>query len=216
MKFRNIFHRKEKSSASAKASTSNPDSEVSPDKSSSGHSNNSSCSSKHSNCSGHHRAFTDWRLEDENQKLTEAFQIIDKNGDGKISHEELKAMWAKLGEKVTEQELRAMVQEVDANGDGEIELDEFITLNRNFGLGLDDAEHHSEEVHLAFNLADVNRDGRISVDELQGVMKKLGMKITAAESCAMLTFADSDHDCLLNYEEFERLMKSNVFASSTH
>ncbi|OAE27292.1 hypothetical protein AXG93_4363s1050 [Marchantia polymorpha subsp. ruderalis] len=129
----------------------------------------------------------------EHQQLIEAFNIIDKNGDGKISHQELRAMWATLGEKVTNEELRLMVQEVDVNGDGEIDLGEFIILKSKFGLGSDDVEQRSAELRIAFSIADADRDGHISAPDLQKLMKRLGKKkVTIAECSVMLQCVDSD------------------------
>ncbi|BBN09400.1 hypothetical protein MPTK1_4g19500 [Marchantia polymorpha subsp. ruderalis] len=149
----------------------------------------------------------------EHQQLIEAFKIIDKNGDGKISHQELRAMWATLGEKVTNQELRLMVQEVDVNGDGEIDLGEFIILKSRFGLGSDDVEQRATELRVAFSVADADRDGHISASDLQKLMKRLGKKkVTIAECYVMLQCVDSDGDNLIDFREFEKLMTSAIFS----
>ncbi|BBN09399.1 hypothetical protein MPTK1_4g19490 [Marchantia polymorpha subsp. ruderalis] len=144
----------------------------------------------------------------EHQQLIEAFKIIDKNGDGKISHQELRAMWATLGEKVTNQELRLMVQEVDVNGDGEIDLGEFIILKSRS----EDVEQRARELRVAFSVADADRDGHISASDLQKLMKRLEKKVTIAECYVMLQCVDSDGDNLIDFREFEKFMTSAIFS----
>jgi len=63
----------------------------------------------------------------------QAFRIFDRNGDGKISKEELKGMLSNDGASVAEQsarDLAEVMQEIDANGDGEIDFQEFMAMMR--------------------------------------------------------------------------------------
>ncbi|KAG6557362.1 hypothetical protein Mapa_001292 [Marchantia paleacea] len=123
-------------------------------------------------------------------------------------------MWASLGEKVTNEELRLMVQEVDVNGDGEIDLGEFVILNTKFALGFDDVEERAAKLRVAFSVADADRDGHISASDLQKLMKRLGKKkVTIAECSVMLKCVYSDGDSLINSQEFEKLMTSSIFSS---
>lgn len=50
----------------------------------------------------------------------QAFYVFDKDGDGKISAEELKHVMLNLGEKLTDEELDEMIKEADIDGDGEV------------------------------------------------------------------------------------------------
>lgn len=67
----------------------------------------------------------DGNAEDE---MLEAFQIFDTDGNGNISADELRQIMANLGEKLTEEEVEAMVKEADIDGDGEINYDEFVRM----------------------------------------------------------------------------------------
>ncbi|OAE26949.1 hypothetical protein AXG93_2277s1020 [Marchantia polymorpha subsp. ruderalis] len=152
-------------------------------------------------------------FEREQQNVHEAFRIIDKNGDGKISQDELGAMWERLGEKVTDEELRLMVEQADTNGDGVIDLDEFVILSRNIGLGGHDhdLEKRAEELRLAFNVADSDRDGFISAADLQKLMRRLGKrKATIRETTTMVKCVDSDGDSKIDYQDFEKLIRPPV------
>ncbi|KAL2643791.1 hypothetical protein R1flu_011378 [Riccia fluitans] len=145
------------------------------------------------------------------KRMVEAFRIIDKDGDGKISMAELGLMWHSLGENITDEELFYMIRDADSDGDGLIDFQEFAKLQKI--MGMEDDEEMSREIKLAFNVADVDHSGRISAAELQKVLKQLGQqKVTLAECVDMCNLVDDDGDGMISYEEFERLMKSTAFA----
>jgi len=62
------------------------------------------------------------------QELREAFKVFDKNGDGKISAEELKEVMGNLGETLTEDEIGQMIMEADTNKDGYVDYEEFCRM----------------------------------------------------------------------------------------
>ena len=57
-----------------------------------------------------------------------AFKVFDKNGDGKISKEELKHVMCNVGEKLSDEEAEEMIKEVDVNADGYIDYNEFVKM----------------------------------------------------------------------------------------
>jgi len=61
-----------------------------------------------------------------------AFSVFDINGDGKISHEELRRVLGSgdMGELMTDEDTAALLREVDTNGDGKIDFDEFMMTMR--------------------------------------------------------------------------------------
>ncbi|CAN6303766.1 unnamed protein product [Urochloa humidicola] len=59
------------------------------------------------------------------EKLREAFDVIDKDQDGYISATELRQVMTNLGEKVTDQEVEEMMREADTDGDGRVSFEEF-------------------------------------------------------------------------------------------
>ena len=61
--------------------------------------------------------------------LEVVFKILDRNGDGVIQAEELKAIAMQVfGQELSEDEVQKNINEADTNGDGVIQLSEFIEV----------------------------------------------------------------------------------------
>ena len=71
---------------------------------------------------------------DPDKELREAFKVFDKDGNGTISKVELKHLMSNLGQKLSDEELDAMMGEVDTDGNGEIDFDEFKQMMVSFIL----------------------------------------------------------------------------------
>jgi len=63
---------------------------------------------------------------DKNLKL--AFEFFDKDGSGKISHDEIKEALCKDAEGKDNEIIQNIIKEIDVNGDGQIEFHEFKSL----------------------------------------------------------------------------------------
>ncbi|KAL3232682.1 Cell division control protein 31 [Nakaseomyces bracarensis] len=61
-------------------------------------------------------------------EIKRAFQLFDKNGDKKISVQDLRAVAQELGENLTMEECNAMIDEFDMDEDGAINEEEFIAI----------------------------------------------------------------------------------------
>ncbi|VDI22692.1 Hypothetical predicted protein [Mytilus galloprovincialis] len=53
-------------------------------------------------------------------EVRDAFRLFDKNGDGYVTASELKTILSNNGEKISDEELDAMVKDADVDGDGKI------------------------------------------------------------------------------------------------
>ncbi|KAI9275435.1 hypothetical protein BDA99DRAFT_555229 [Phascolomyces articulosus] len=62
------------------------------------------------------------------QELMDAFNTFDQDGDGVITHQELRLTLQQLGEPVTEQEAKDIIAEVDENKDGVVNFSEFLHM----------------------------------------------------------------------------------------
>jgi calmodulin len=138
-------------------------------------------------------------------EFREAFNIFDKDGDGRITAKELGTVMRSLGQNPSEAELQDMVNQVDLDGNGTIEFDEFLyMMSRQMRDG--DTE---EDIKAAFRVFDKDGDGKITTAELTHIMKNLGEPLTQEEVDEMIAQADTNKDGIIDYGEFVHLMLSS-------
>lgn len=133
-----------------------------------------------------------------------AFEIFDKDRDGKISKKELGTVMRNLGQSPTEVELTEMINEVDIDGNGTIDFREFLGL---MVRKMKDSDIN-EELLEAFKVFDRDGNGFITSHELKNVMITLGEYLTPDEVDELVKEADLDGDGQIDYEEFIKLMMS--------
>ena len=99
--------------------------------------------------------------------LREAFQTLDKNGDGKVSREELLAKYREtMSSGSAEKEVADIMTRVDTNNSGFIDYTEFLAAS------LDKAKHLSQQnLETTFSLFDKDGSGKISAEELRGMLE---------------------------------------------
>ena len=61
-------------------------------------------------------------------ELEEAFKEMDKDNSGKLSVDEIKAQYAKLGMQISDDALEKTISKADADGDGKISYAEFLDI----------------------------------------------------------------------------------------
>ncbi|CAA2981257.1 probable calcium-binding CML36 [Olea europaea subsp. europaea] len=136
-------------------------------------------------------------------ELKQAFEMIDREGSGKVKKEELKNLLSCVGaEPPSQEELTMMLNEVDRDGDGCISLEEFYAIGSAFGP-------HAWETELreTFDFFDSDRDGKIAAEELLNVFKTIGDSQCTLEDCRrMIRGADGNGDGFVCFEDFRRLM----------
>jgi len=86
-------------------------------------------------------ATLDKKLYLQEQQCWSAFRVFDRNGDGRISLEELKHVLnsGDVSDAFAGQDMEALMKEVDTSGDGEIDFEEFMAMMRKGNGGTDEA-----------------------------------------------------------------------------
>lgn len=133
-----------------------------------------------------------------------AFRLLDADGDGTITRDELARVFANLGHTASESEIdEYMARATGSRAADTISLGEFIaTMERvaNAARGDDD------EIRRAFEVFDCNGNGYIDAGELRRVMTAFGEALTEEEVNDMMAEADTNGDGRIDYDEFKAMM----------
>ncbi|KAK4350489.1 hypothetical protein RND71_029802 [Anisodus tanguticus] len=129
---------------------------------------------------------------EEIEVIREMFALMDSDGDGKITYDELKAGLRKVGSQLAEAEMKLLMDVADVDGNGVLDYGEFVAVI----IHLQRMEN-DEHFRRAFMFFDKDGSGYIELDELREAL--------ADESGA----CDTD-DGQISYEEFVAMMKTGT------
>ncbi|CAG9320051.1 unnamed protein product [Blepharisma stoltei] len=141
---------------------------------------------------------------EETHQLEEVFRNIDKNGDGKISIEELEAgiLKVKLGASLDAKEI---MERCDIDKNGFIDFSEFITAATDWERTLS-----ISKLEKAFKAYDIDGSGSISASELQAFLSA-DPSINLEECQKILSEADINGDGVIDFTEFISIMRNKAF-----
>jgi len=127
------------------------------------------------------------------KRLKDAFLAFDKNGDGRLTRDEMSKGLREAGFD-DEAYIKSIVDQMDTDGSGEIEYNEFLTgcLDRNI------AQNKAVFWQL-FNSFDLNGDGKISRSELAQVVKE---GENSPDVIEILQQTDTNGDGEIDFDEF--------------
>ncbi|XP_032598337.1 calcium-binding protein E63-1 isoform X1 [Drosophila grimshawi] len=164
------------------------------------------------------KPFTEVEITD----LRTAFDLLDRNRDGRVTANELQFMLKNLGIDVRDEIIHDLIREASHSGNGLINEAEFLQwVGRiqalrddqqqdenasNASKPLDEADDVTEDLIAAFRVFDRDGNGFITRDELQTAMEMIGEPLNEAQLEQLLVIADLDQDGRINYEEFTRLL----------
>ena len=135
------------------------------------------------------------------EDVKQAFKLMDKDGDGNISKQEMSSS----GHRFNSAQVEAVFALGDVNDDGVLDLDEFISVMCPSALTvvsrLRGKFQNIAEVKKAFLAIDVNKDGLLSKQELSG-----SGKFNAQEVEAIFILGDLNGDGEIDLEEFVGLL----------
>ncbi|KAM7268476.1 hypothetical protein ACFE04_010642 [Oxalis oulophora] len=135
--------------------------------------------------------------------LRKVFDQFDTNKDGHISLTELGSVFQSMGTSCNEADLRRVMEDIDTDCDGSISFDEFTSLCRS-------SSSAASELKDAFDLYDQDKNGLISSNELHLVLNRIGMSCSVEDCVKMIKSVDKDGDGNVDFDEFQKMMTSNL------
>lgn len=140
-------------------------------------------------------------IKDDSRKFMQTFKDIDKNGDGKLSKDELITAYSKhLGSCLAVNEAEKVMKIVDVNNSGFIDYTEFVMAAEEMRKLL-----NCKNLEDAFKAFDRDNSGKISADEIKEI---LGCTIRSKDRLwkRILNEVDQNGDGELDFEEFKKMM----------
>ena len=138
--------------------------------------------------------------------LRALFKSLDTNGDGKLSHHEIKQG---LKGRADEKELTDLMISIDTDNNGYIEyngnLSDLILLEFLAAAMGGELSFYKERLYEAFCLFDKDKSGKISIKELKRIIKQELCDDTSAWT-KILEDADSNGDGEIDFIEFQSVM----------
>eukprot|EP00250_Pteridium_aquilinum_P005248 c15373_g1_i1 orf=521-2083(-) len=137
--------------------------------------------------------------EEEIAGLKETFKMIDADGSGAITFDELKAGLERMGSGLLDNEVRVLMDAADIDRSGCIDYEEFLAATINLNK-----LHKEEDLAAAFSYFDKDGSGLITVEELQQACVEQKMEDTEIQD--IIKEIDQNNDGCIDYSEFVSMM----------
>lgn len=138
--------------------------------------------------------------EEEIAGLKETFKMIDADGSGAITFDELKVGLERMGSGLLDNEVRVIMEAADIDGSGSIDYEEFIAATINLNK-----LQREEDLAAAFSYFDKDGSGFITVEELQLACLDHSMEDTEIQE--IIKEIDQNNDGCIDYGEFVSMMR---------
>jgi len=141
----------------------------------------------------------------EKDNLAKVFKAFDKNGDGKLSIQEVKEGYLEhYGRVMSDEEVENMFNAVDTDRSGFIDYSEFVVAAMN-----ERQLTTNDKLQAAFKMFDKDNSGIISADEIKEVLQFGGSSsLSAAAVEVIIKQVDENGDGEISFEEFVAMMKN--------
>ncbi|XP_057315290.1 uncharacterized protein LOC130656452 [Hydractinia symbiolongicarpus] len=138
------------------------------------------------------------------EEVQTCFDLFDLHGSGAITGIELQKVAQSVGRELTEEDVTEIIAEVDESGKGEIDFIDFLTV-----MGKTMKEPLQEaDIEYVFNTFDQNNDTFISPEDMHLTFLTMGVDLTRGEVNAMFEEHDKDRDGLIDFNEFQDIVKA--------
>ncbi|XP_008796072.1 calcium-dependent protein kinase 20-like [Phoenix dactylifera] len=137
--------------------------------------------------------------------IKEMFEKMDVKGNGRITLEELKSGFHRLGHQIADADVQILMEAADVDGNGALDYGEFVAVSIHVKkMGND------EHLCKAFSYFDQNNSGYIEIEELRNALADdLGPNHEEVIN-AIICDVDTDKDGRISYEEFATMMKAGT------
>ncbi|CDO62527.1 calcium-dependent protein kinase 3 [Plasmodium reichenowi] len=139
------------------------------------------------------------------QKLKSTFLVLDEEGKGYITKEQLKKGLEKDGLKLP-YNFDLLLDQIDSDGSGKIDYTEFLAA------ALDRKQLSKKLIYCAFRVFDVDNDGEITTAELAHILYNGNKKGNITQRDVnrvkrMIRDVDKNNDGKIDFHEFSEMMK---------
>merc|ERR1719373_1540308 len=137
------------------------------------------------------------------ERVAQHFRQLDKDGDEKLSVDELATLFKEVGyqEETATAEAKRVMSEVDKDQDGHISLEEFGIVWQRKLLAVNE-----QYIKAVFGVLDNDNNGEITAAELGAVLEDLSEEDVAT----IIKEADTNGDGKIQYKEFRNAMKERI------
>ncbi|GJU58868.1 calcium-dependent protein kinase 20-like protein [Tanacetum coccineum] len=147
------------------------------------------------------RVIAETLSEEEIAGLKEMFKMIDADGSGQITLEELKKGLEKVGANIQDSEIVGLMEAADIDNSGTIDYGEFVAAMLHINK-----IHKEDHMYAAFSYFDKDGSGYITSDELQQACEKFGLADMHYED----VMRDIDKDNVRIVSKYSRGVKISV------
>lgn len=144
----------------------------------------------------------------EKSNLRSAFDVLDADGDGRISHADLRAFYGGISGSDDDDVIGSMISAADSNRNGFVEYEEFEKVvgggeEREKRMKKKEGVNVMEE---AFRVMDKDGDGKVGVEDLRVYMEWAGLEARDEDVLAMIRLGGGDHSGGVTFEGLLKIL----------